>query len=133
MVESTVFEVPYNRAPKEEGVDRNVPAWSRETHALARSYFENCLGVQWIAAAFPDADRRVLRVTASDVDWDTYEGQIGKGEAVDEIVMRLGLIMSPEERMWLSAVLVALDAVEAPKAETPGRFRHRNIQTRRSR
>jgi hypothetical protein len=115
MNDNRVFEVPYNRAPKEDGVACDVPSWSRDTHALARYYFENCHGEQWIAAAFSDGDGRVLRVTSSDVDWDTYETELGERETVGEIVMRLNLIMSPEEQMWLSAVLKALVAVKMPK------------------
>ena len=132
MDENSVFEVLYNRAPKEGGLVCDSPAWSREAHALTRSYFENCHGVQWIAAAFPHANGRVLRVTSSDSEWDTFEGRFERGEAVDEVVRHLGVMMSPEELLWLSAVLVSMDALDVPSRRTIVRAHHRALQKRRS-
>ncbi len=132
MDENSVFEVLYNRGPKEDGLVSESPAWSREAHALTRSYFENCHGVQWIAAAFPRANGRVLRVTSSDSDWDTFEGHFRESEPVDEVVRHLGVMMSPEELLWLCAVLVSVDALEVPSRKTIARAHCRALQKRRS-
>src|SRR5256885_3498907 len=121
MDENSVFEVLYNRAPKEDGLVSASPAWSQEAHAVTRSYFESCHGVQWIAAAFPHANGRVLRVTSSDFGWDTFEGRFRKSEAADEVVRHLGVMMSSEELLWLSAVLVSIDALEVPSRKTIAR------------
>lgn len=113
MDENAVFEVFYNRGTNEDGLVSDSPAWSQEAHALTRSYFESRHGVQWIAAAFPHANGRVIRVTSSDSDWTTFEVRFRIDDAVEEVVRRLGVMMSPEELLWLSAVLVSVDAVEA--------------------
>ena len=132
MDEDSVFEVLYNRAPNEDGLVCDSPAWSQEAHALTRSYFENCHGVQWIAAAFPHANGRVLRVSSSDSDWDTFEGHFRKSDAVDDVVRHLGVMMSPEELLWLSAVLVSIDALKVPNRKTIARLHYRALQKRRS-